>query len=205
LRELGCVLGQGDLFAKPLERDSMADLVARKTGRVFAREVAMADRQGTVRTKIGSTFPTAWRSRSGARRASGSCSSTSTTSRAVNDTLGYAAGDQLLVDVASRLRVALRTGDTAARAGGDDFVVLLDEVRTTEAVLVVAECLGESLRAPDEIGTDGLVATVSIGVAVGPDSLKTADDVVAAADAAMYDAKRRGGGRCVIYREDLHG
>jgi len=70
---------------------------------------------------------------------------------------------------------------------------------------VVAECLGELLRAPDEIGTDGLVATVSIGVAIGPDGLKTADDVVAAADAAMYDAKRRGGGRCVICREDLHG
>lgn len=70
---------------------------------------------------------------------------------------------------------------------------------------MVAECLGELLRAPDEIGTDGLVATVSIGVAIGPDGLKTADDVVAAADAAMYDAKRRGGGRCVICREDLHG
>jgi EAL domain-containing protein (putative c-di-GMP-specific phosphodiesterase class I) len=51
LRELGCVLGQGYLFAKPLERDAMADLVARKTGPVFAREVAMADRQGTVRAK----------------------------------------------------------------------------------------------------------------------------------------------------------
>ena len=50
LRELGCVLGQGYLFAKPLERDAMADLVARKTGPVFAREVAVADRQGTVRT-----------------------------------------------------------------------------------------------------------------------------------------------------------
>jgi len=70
---------------------------------------------------------------------------------------------------------------------------------------VVAECLGELLRAPDEIGTDGLVATVSIGVAIGPDGLKTADDVVAAADAAMYDAKRRGGGRCVICGEDLQG
>ena len=51
LRELGCVLGQGYLFAKPLERDAMADLVARKTGPVFAREVALADRRGTVRPK----------------------------------------------------------------------------------------------------------------------------------------------------------
>jgi diguanylate cyclase (GGDEF)-like protein/PAS domain S-box-containing protein len=63
LRELGCVLGQGYLFAKPLERDAMADLVARKTGPVFAREVAMADRQGTVRTKRS----TPARAESGAR------------------------------------------------------------------------------------------------------------------------------------------
>jgi len=125
--------------------------------------------------------------------------------KVVNDTLGHAAGDQLLVDVASRLRAALRAGDTAARVGGDEFVVLLDDVATKEAALVVAERLSEALRAPYEIGTDRRIATASIGVAVGPDGLGTADAVVAAADTAMYDAKRRGGGRCVLYREDLHG
>ena len=124
--------------------------------------------------------------------------------KVINDTLGHAAGDQLLVDVASRLRAALRAGDTAARVGGDEFVVLLDDVATKEAALVVAERLGEALREPYEIGTDRRIATASIGVAVGPDGLETADDVVAAADAAMYDAKRRGGGRCVLYSEDLH-
>ena len=125
--------------------------------------------------------------------------------KVVNDTLGHAAGDQLLVDVASRLRAALRAGDTAARVGGDEFVVLLDDVATKEAALVVAERLSEALRAPHAIGTDRRIATASIGVAVGPDGLGTADAVVAAADAAMYDAKRRGGGRCVLYSEDLHG
>jgi diguanylate cyclase (GGDEF)-like protein len=125
--------------------------------------------------------------------------------KVVNDTLGHAAGDQLLVDVASRLRAALRIGDTAARVGGDEFVVLFDDVATGEAALVVAERLNNALRVPYEIGTDRRIATASIGVAVGPDGLRTADDVVAAADAAMYDAKRRGGGRCVLYSEDLHG
>ena len=123
----------------------------------------------------------------------------------VNDTLGHAAGDQLLIDVASRLRAVLRVGDTAARVGGDEFVVLFDDVATTEAALVVAERVNEALRAPYEIGAERRIATASIGVAMGPDALGTADEVVAAADAAMYDAKRRGGGRCVLYREDLHG
>jgi len=123
--------------------------------------------------------------------------------KAVNDTLGHAAGDQLLVDVSSRLRAALRAGDTAARVGGDEFVVLLDDVATKEAALLVAERLGEALRAPYAIGTDWRIATASIGVAVGLDGPGTADDVVAAADSAMYDAKRRGGGRCVLYDDDL--
>jgi diguanylate cyclase (GGDEF)-like protein len=124
--------------------------------------------------------------------------------KVVNDTQGHAAGDQLLVAVAARLRAVLRAGDTAARVGGDEFVVLLDDVATKEAAIAAAERLSEALRAPYEVGTDRRIATASIGIAVGPDGLETADDVVAAADAAMYDAKRRGGGRCVLYREDLH-
>jgi diguanylate cyclase (GGDEF)-like protein len=125
--------------------------------------------------------------------------------KAVNDTLGHAVGDQILTGVASRLRAALRAGDTAARVGGDEFVVLFDDVATTEAALVVAGRLNEALRVEYEIGAERRVVTASIGVAVGPDGLRTVDAVVAAADAAMYDAKQRGGGRCVLFREDLHG
>ncbi len=125
--------------------------------------------------------------------------------KAINDALGHAAGDQLLIEVAARLRSVLRAGDTAARVGGDEFVVLLDDVATEAAALVVAQRLGEALRASYEIGGERLVATASVGVALGSESLRTADEVVAAADAAMYDAKRRGGGRSVLYREDWHG
>jgi diguanylate cyclase (GGDEF)-like protein len=124
--------------------------------------------------------------------------------KAVNDTHGHAAGDQLLIDVASRLSAVLRAGDTAARVGGDEFVVLFDDVATTEAALVVAERVNEALRAPYEIGSERRIVTASIGVAMGPNGLGTADEVVSAADAAMYDAKRHGGGRCVLYRKDLH-
>jgi diguanylate cyclase (GGDEF)-like protein len=125
--------------------------------------------------------------------------------KAVNDTLGHAAGDRLLVEVAVRLRAALRTADVAARVGGDEFVVFLDDVAPREAALVIAERLGEALRAPYELGTDSWIAAASIGVAVGPEGFGTADDVVAAADAAMYDAKGDGGGRCVLFSEGLHG
>ena len=125
--------------------------------------------------------------------------------KAVNDTMGHAAGDRLLVDVALRIRAVLRAGDTAARVGGDEFVVLLDEVATREAALVIAHRLSEALRAPYEIGTERRIAMASMGVVVGPESFGTADVVVAAADAAMYDAKRRGRGRCVLYSKDRHG
>jgi diguanylate cyclase (GGDEF)-like protein len=124
--------------------------------------------------------------------------------KTINDTVGHAAGDQLLVDLALRLRSSLRAGDIAARVGGDEFLVLVDEVASTEAALVVAERLDQALRVPYKVGVERRVVTASIGVAVGPDGLGTADDVVAAADAAMYDAKRRGGGCCVLYSEGLH-
>ncbi len=125
--------------------------------------------------------------------------------KTVNDTLGHAAGDQLLVHVARRIRGELRAGDTAARVGGDEFVVLLDDVATREAALVIAHRLNETLREPYEIGVHRHSTTSSIGVAMGAEGLATADAVVAAADAAMYGAKRSGRGLCVLYNVDLHG
>ena len=75
---------------------------------------------------------------------------------------------------------------------------------TKEAALAAAERLSAALGAPYGTGTDRWVTTASIGVAVGPAGFRTADAVVAAADTAMYDAKGRGGGRCVLYSEALH-
>ncbi len=125
--------------------------------------------------------------------------------KVINDSFGHAAGDQLLRGVASRIGSALRVGDTAARVGGDEFVVLLDDVATDDAAMATAQRLSEALRAPYEIGTESRIVTASIGVAVGAEGLVTADDVLAAADTAMYDAKRQGGGRCVLYHEGTHG
>ena len=122
--------------------------------------------------------------------------------KTVNDTLGHAAGDQLLVEVARRITDELRAGDVAARVGGDEFLVLLDDVATREAALAVAHRVAARLRAPHVLGPHRVVATGSIGVALGPDGRASADGIVAAADAAMYAAKRTGRGVCVLHGGD---
>ena len=125
--------------------------------------------------------------------------------KGVNDTLGHAVGDRLLVDVAARIRGELRAGDTAARVGGDEFVVLLDDVTSEEEALGIARRLGDTLREPYDLGTARCSAPSSIGVAVMTENLANADALVGAADAAMYDAKQSGRGLCVLYSEERHG
>jgi len=120
----------------------------------------------------------------------------------INDTLGHAVGDRLLVDVASRIRGVLRAGDSAARMGGDEFLVLIDDAPTKDAALTVANRLSEALAAPYQLETVRRIVTASIGVAMGPEGFESADQVVAAADTAMYDAKQHGRGLCVIYGEN---
>ncbi len=103
--------------------------------------------------------------------------------KAVNDTLGHAAGDQFLVEVAHRLRGVLRGGDTAARLGGDEFVVLCEVAGPAEAQLV-AERVVEQVP-----------GGVSVGVALASDGDEDPAALLRAADAAMYVVKRSGGGR----------
>lgn len=119
----------------------------------------------------------------------------------INDSLGHAVGDELLVDVAARIGRVLRAGDSAARMGGDEFLVLLEDVGSPETAMVLANRLNAALGEPFEIGPDRRTITTSIGVVVGPAAFKEADAMVAAADAAMYEAKRRGRGQCVLYSE----
>ena len=123
----------------------------------------------------------------------------------VNDTLGHAAGDTLLVEVARRISGELRAGDTAARVGGDEFLVLLEDVATPDGALAVAHRIVGAIRAPLELGSHTYEVTCSVGVASSRDCPATADAAVAAADAAMYDAKRRGRGLVVLYRSESHG
>jgi len=103
--------------------------------------------------------------------------------KAVNDTRGHAAGDNLLREVAARLGIALRGGDTAARVGGDEFVMLCEDVAGVED----AERIAERLLA-------GLPISASLGVALAVDGRESAESLLRDADAAMYAVKRRGGG-----------
>jgi diguanylate cyclase (GGDEF)-like protein/PAS domain S-box-containing protein len=112
----------------------------------------------------------------------------------VNDTYGHSAGDAVLVQVADRLRLSLRTGDELARVGGDEFTVLLRNVADAGAATHVTDRLLATVREPFDAPGDGKVQLgLSVGVALtSPGS--TADELLAQADAALYEVKRAGGG-----------
>ncbi len=113
--------------------------------------------------------------------------------KVVNDSLGHGAGDDLLVAVAGRLRGVLRAGDTAARFGGDEFVVLCEEIDGERHAVRIAERIVEALARPFPLGDDHVHVHVSIGIAVTDVVSVGAEALVRDADAAMYRAKEGGG------------
>lgn len=119
-----------------------------------------------------------------------------------NDTLGHAAGDDLLRTVADRLRHNVWSGDTVARLGGDEFTVLLSSTNGPEAALGVAERLLAGLGAPVVLEGQPVEIRASIGIVVLKPGRQTASDVLRAADSAMYAAKKLGGNRCFIFPSD---
>jgi diguanylate cyclase (GGDEF)-like protein/PAS domain S-box-containing protein len=112
----------------------------------------------------------------------------------VNDSLGHTAGDALLYAVACRFRAAVRTSDTVARFGGDELVILAEELADEAHAVVVAEKLAEALREPIILGNQELVVTASIGIAM-PEDASTPETLVRDADVAMYRAKAKGRAR----------
>jgi diguanylate cyclase (GGDEF)-like protein/PAS domain S-box-containing protein len=114
----------------------------------------------------------------------------------VNDRFGHAAGDTVLAEVGQRLRAAVRPVDTVARLGGDEFVVVCEAV-DEETALALGHRLDAAIRRPLEVSGADQHLTASIGIALGSDD---ADSILAAADAALYQAKAAGRGRVELRR-----
>ena len=122
--------------------------------------------------------------------------------KVVNDSLGHHAGDALLIDVAGRLQSAVRSGDTLARFGGDEFVIVCDDVRDGE-VDALAHRVTSALREPFASETHQVTVTASIGAALATDS-SDPQTLLRDADAAMYRAKERGRDQVVLFDEAMH-
>ncbi len=110
----------------------------------------------------------------------------------VNDTLGHAVGDQLLQQVASRLKACLRNCDTLSRLGGDEFTALLPDLSARGDAAIIAEKLVECLRAPFRLAGFPLSISASIGIAVYPTNGVSVDELIGNADVAMYHVKVNG-------------
>jgi len=109
----------------------------------------------------------------------------------INDTLGHRVGDLLLQETTQRLRASLRSTDVMARLGGDEFAIIARYVKSKAALDDLAQCLIKTIREPFELGGYRVRTTISIGIAVSPIDGASADDLVVAADLALYAAKER--------------
>ena len=120
--------------------------------------------------------------------------------KVLNDTLGHARGDDVLIAAGARVEASLRPSDTAARLGGDEFAVLLDDVGDENTALAIAIRLADTLRQPIELGDASPTIAASIGVALSGADDDTADDLLRNADVAMYAAKASSRGRAEVFR-----
>ncbi|MGI8998028.1 MAG: EAL domain-containing protein [Pyrinomonadaceae bacterium] len=122
----------------------------------------------------------------------------------INDSLGHVPGDQLLVEISSRLKNCLRPGDTVARLGGDEFAILLHELSEPADATRIAERIHQELRQPFEIDGNEVFATVSVGIALNTIGLNRPEDFLRAADTAMYRAKALGRARHQVFDQAMH-
>jgi len=123
--------------------------------------------------------------------------------KTINDTLGHEIGDKLLQALAERFSVSVREGDTVARFGGDEFVVLLDDVASEKDIGALAQKVIEMLAPPFEIGGQSLYITASIGVSLYPNDGEDSTTLLKNADIAMYRAKDLGKNTYQFYSADM--
>jgi len=123
--------------------------------------------------------------------------------KTVNDSLGHAAGDELLAAVADRVRATLRGRDTAARIGGDEFGILIRTGERAEVEAIAARILA-AIREPIDVGDHHMTIAASMGIVFADGRQQTADELLRSADVAMYMAKARGKDRFVVFEASMH-
>ncbi len=121
----------------------------------------------------------------------------------INDTLGHAAGDQVLRTIARRLMASVRESDTVCRHGGDEFLILLSEVDHSEDASLTAQKVVASVAEPITVSGHELTLSASIGISVYPEDGQDAQSLIMRADTAMYHAKNGGRNRVEFYRADM--
>jgi diguanylate cyclase (GGDEF)-like protein/PAS domain S-box-containing protein len=124
--------------------------------------------------------------------------------KVVNDSLGHAVGDQLLVAVARRLEQCVRPGDTVARLGGDEFTVLIDNTSSVSDATRVAERIMAELQRPFYLQGQDVFVSASIGIALSSTGYLMPDDLLRDADLAMYRAKANGKSRYEVFDQKMH-
>jgi diguanylate cyclase (GGDEF)-like protein/PAS domain S-box-containing protein len=121
----------------------------------------------------------------------------------INDSLGHALGDKLIVEIANLLRDCLRPGDTIARFGGDEFVILLDDIDSVRDAVEIADCIHEVLKPSIILLNHQIYTTASIGIVLGSGEYDTKEDVLRDADIAMYRAKFFGRARYALFDTEM--
>ncbi len=124
--------------------------------------------------------------------------------KAVNDNLGHACGDDLLVRMAARLRACFRPEDTVARFGGDEFAILLEDVTNISDVTRIAERAQQDIRLPVEMNGHEVFVSASIGIAFGTLDHTSPEQILRDADYAMYQAKSNGHARHEVFDGSMH-
>ena len=122
----------------------------------------------------------------------------------INESLGHAVGDQLLIALTSRLKSCLRKTDTLARFGGDEFTILLGGIQHIDQVIQVAQNIQQELNLPFVLGGHQVFTNASIGIALVTADYQQPEEILRDADIAMYSAKEQGQGKSAIFNRQMH-